>query len=133
MARRQAGAQDPHVFGDVTVSGADEVTQNWDAIKAAEREAGKGGGSPGSAFDGAPLGQPALSLAAQLRRRAERVRCRTSLAELSPARRSAIGAEPSWVARPRAAGLDPELEPARPPVPTATGCSPGRQKPVQPG
>ena len=29
----------PHVFGDVTVSGADEVTQNWDAIKAAERAA----------------------------------------------------------------------------------------------
>ena len=29
----------PHVFADVTVSGAYEVKQNWDAIKAAEREA----------------------------------------------------------------------------------------------
>ena len=60
----------PHVFGDVSVSGADEVKQNWDAIKAAEREA-KGGG-PASALDGVPFGQPALALAAQLQRRAER-------------------------------------------------------------
>jgi uncharacterized protein YabN with tetrapyrrole methylase and pyrophosphatase domain len=60
----------PHVFGDVSVSGADEVKQNWDAIKAAERQA-KGGG-PGSALDGVPFGQPALALAAQLQRRAER-------------------------------------------------------------
>jgi XTP/dITP diphosphohydrolase len=29
----------PHVFGDVPVSGADEVIQNWDTIKAAERAA----------------------------------------------------------------------------------------------
>ena len=102
----------PHVFGDVTVSGADEVTQNWDAIKAAEREAGKGGGSPGSAFDGVPLGQPALSLAAQLRRRAERAGVPDELAELSPgAAVSGIGAELfALVARARAAGLDPELE-----------------------
>ena len=101
----------PHVFGDVTVSGADEVTLNWDAIKAAEREAA-GGGSPGSAFDGVPLGQPALSLAAQLRRRAERAGVPDELAELSPgAAVSEIGAELfALVARARAAGLDPELE-----------------------
>ncbi len=100
----------PHVFGDVTVSGADEVTQNWDAIKAAEREAA-GGGSPGSAFDGVPLGQPALSLAAQLRRRAERAGVPDELAELSGAAVSEIGVELfALVARARAAGLDPELE-----------------------
>ena len=29
----------PHVFSDVAVSGADEVMQNWDTIKAAERAA----------------------------------------------------------------------------------------------
>ena len=29
----------PHVFGDVSVSGPDEVKQNWDTIKAAERAA----------------------------------------------------------------------------------------------
>ena len=34
----------PHVFGEVKVSGPDEVKQNWDAIKAAERAAAE---SPG--------------------------------------------------------------------------------------
>jgi XTP/dITP diphosphohydrolase len=71
----------PHVFGDMTVSGADEVKQNWDAIKAAERAA-KGGG-PGSALDGVPFGQPALALAAQLQRRAERAGVPPDLADLS--------------------------------------------------
>ena len=73
----------PHVFADVTVSGADEVKQNWDAIKAAEREA-KGGG-PGSALDGVPFGQPALALAAQLQRRAERAGAPPELADLDSA------------------------------------------------
>jgi XTP/dITP diphosphohydrolase len=106
----------PHVFGDVTVSGADEVTQNWDAIKAAERASA--GGSPASAFDGVPLGQPALSLAAQLMRRAERADVPDELSELPAGRAgrgdgtvSEIGAELfALVGRARAAGLDPELE-----------------------
>jgi XTP/dITP diphosphohydrolase len=127
----------PHVFGDVSVSGADEVKQNWDAIKAAERQA-KGGG-PGSALDGVPFGQPALALAAQLQRRAERAGVPAWLAAFDtpgedgagpahgaedapgPAGEAAAGpadAAPSeigaelfaLVARARAAGLDPELE-----------------------
>ncbi len=44
----------PHVFGDVTVSGAEEVKANWDAIKAAERQAASG--APGSALDGDAAG-----------------------------------------------------------------------------
>jgi len=107
----------PHVFADVTVSGADEVKQNWDAIKAAERAA-KGGG-PGSVLDGVPFGQPALALAAQLQRRAERAGVPPELAgrgsTADPADTgtppSEIGAELfALVARARAAGLDPELE-----------------------
>ena len=113
----------PHVFADVTVSGADEVKQNWDAIKAAERAA-KGGG-PGSVLDGVPFGQPALALAAQLQRRAERAGVPPELADLEPAAGPGgegdpaaaeaspgeIGAELfALVARARAAGLDPELE-----------------------
>jgi XTP/dITP diphosphohydrolase len=103
----------PHVFGDVSVSGADEVRQNWDAIKAAERAA-KGGG-PGSVLDGVPFGQPALALAAQLQRRAERAGVPAGLADLAGTDRDAaiteIGAELfALVARARAAGLDPELE-----------------------
>ena len=97
----------PHVFGDVTVSGADEVKQNWDAIKAAEREAKSG--APGSALDGVPFGQPALALAAQLQRRAERAGVPSELADLDGA--AGLGAELfALVARARAAGLDPELE-----------------------
>jgi XTP/dITP diphosphohydrolase len=103
----------PHVFGDVSVSGPDEVKQNWDAIKAAERAA-KGGG-PGSVLDGIPFGQPALALAAQLQRRAERAGVPAELADLpggdGNAPVSEIGAQLfALVARARAAGHDPELE-----------------------
>src|SRR4029079_11717087 len=54
----------PHVFGDVEVGDADEVNANWDKIKSAER------GDDASIFQGVPMAQPALSLAAQLQRRA---------------------------------------------------------------
>jgi XTP/dITP diphosphohydrolase len=80
----------PHVFGDVSVSGPDEVKQNWDAIKAAERAA-VGLGGPGSVLDGVPLSQPALSLAAQLLRRAERAGAPADLAE-APAGRAEVPA-----------------------------------------
>jgi XTP/dITP diphosphohydrolase len=112
----------PHVFGDVRVSGAEEVKRNWDAIKAAER-AGRGSALP-AALGSVPFGQPALALAAQLQRRAERAGVPAELADLpagQPADPAAdgqgrdgvseIGAELfSLVARARAAGLDPELE-----------------------
>jgi XTP/dITP diphosphohydrolase len=75
----------PHVFGDVSVGSADEVIRNWDDIKKAERaaklaaagaDAGSGPGVAGpagpSVLDGIVLGQPALSLAAQVLRRAGR-------------------------------------------------------------
>ena len=106
----------PHVFAEVAVSGADEVKQNWDTIKAAERAARHG--RPASALDGVPFGQPALALAAQLQRRAERAGVPTSLAMPSAdpsdgaeAQAEALGEELfALAARARAAGLDPELE-----------------------
>ncbi|MFB4296077.1 MazG family protein [Actinomadura sp. NTSP31] len=61
----------PHVFGDVSVSGADEVNANWEQIKAAERA--EKSGAEASALDGVAMGQPSLSLAAQLHRRAGRM------------------------------------------------------------
>jgi XTP/dITP diphosphohydrolase len=66
----------PHVFGSVRAESADEVNDNWEAIKAAERA------SQGreSALDGVPMGQPALSLVAQLLRRAGRAGAPDSLA-----------------------------------------------------
>ena len=56
----------PHVFGDVQVSGADEVVRNWEALKAAEyrRE---------SALDGVQRSLPALQWAWSLQRRAANV------------------------------------------------------------
>ncbi len=98
----------PHIFADVTVSGADEVKRNWDAIKAQERRAA--GGGPVSALDGIPMGQPALSLAAQLQRRGSsltRFACgsdpRVRAASLAPAALggSDRGARP-FSSRPRA-------------------------------
>jgi XTP/dITP diphosphohydrolase len=53
----------PHVFAGRAVDGADEVAANWDEIKATEKRRE-------SVTDGVPLGQPALALAAKLRRRA---------------------------------------------------------------
>jgi XTP/dITP diphosphohydrolase len=105
----------PHVFSDVAVAGADEVSANWETIKAAERaekaasRAALGGGSA-SALDGVALGQPALALAAQLQRRAERAGAPDALDGGAPGV-SVIGAELfALVARARQAGVDPELE-----------------------
>jgi XTP/dITP diphosphohydrolase len=102
----------PHVFGDVTVSGADDVTRNWDAIKAAERAERADGPGAASALDGVPFGQPALALAAQLQRRAERAGIPPDLAVAGgPGDGSRLGAELfELVAQAQAAGLDPELE-----------------------
>jgi XTP/dITP diphosphohydrolase len=55
----------PHVFADRTVSGAAEVEANWEEIKTAEKRRQ-------SVTDGVPLAQPALALAAKLRRRVEK-------------------------------------------------------------
>jgi XTP/dITP diphosphohydrolase len=114
----------PHVFADVSVSGADEVKRNWETIKAEERAAA--GGGLASALDGVPMSQPALSLAAQLQRRASAAGAPPRLADLSDAdpqadeqvaadlrtgQASPIGAELfALVGRARAAGVDPELE-----------------------
>ena len=100
----------PHVFGDVSVSGPDEVKQNWDAIKAAERAA-KGSG-PVSALDGIPMTQPALSLAAQLLRRAKRAGAPAELATADETDDvSELGQQLlALVASAQETGLDPELE-----------------------
>jgi XTP/dITP diphosphohydrolase len=110
----------PHVFGDVTVSGAEDVKRNWDAIKAEERESAAGG--PTSALDSVPFGQPALALAAQLQRRAERAGAPAELADEGGAHEGGahedgahdgadIGSELfALVARARTAGIDPESE-----------------------
>jgi XTP/dITP diphosphohydrolase len=119
----------PHVFGSTAVSSAADVNRNWEEIKKAERSqrsAAAGGGAP-SVLDGVPFGQPALSLAAQLQRRAEGAGMPgVSGGPADPARTGDSGkaGEPpatcdpaeigeelmQVVARARSAGLEPELE-----------------------
>ncbi|WP_101788149.1 MazG family protein [Nonomuraea indica] len=95
----------PHVFGSVRADSADEVSDNWEAIKAAERAAK---GERSSALDGVPLGQPALSLAAQLLRRAERAGAPESLASTVG---QGVGRELfDLVRRAQRAGVDAEAE-----------------------
>jgi XTP/dITP diphosphohydrolase len=95
----------PHVFADVSVSGADEVNENWEQIKAAERAAKS---DEHSIFDGVAMGQPALLLAAQLRRRAARAQ---APAQLSSGLGTELGDELfALVARAQEQGLDPEAE-----------------------
>lgn len=53
----------PHVFGDVEVSGADEVLVNWERIKAEEK-------GPQDIDDDIPAALPALARAAKVQRRA---------------------------------------------------------------
>jgi XTP/dITP diphosphohydrolase len=116
----------PHVFGSVSVSSAADVNANWEEIKKAERAAkalaagaASGDTAAPSALDGVPFGQPALSLAAQLQRRAHRagITVRSDdagledLGDSAGLTRERLGAElMALVARAREAGLDPELE-----------------------
>ena len=116
----------PHVFADVTVSGADEVHRNWDDIKKAEREEKKeraeragvpaDADGPPSALDGVPFGQPALALAGQLQRRAARAGVPDELARLEDdpgltGPGGDIGRELfRLVMKAREAGRDPEME-----------------------
>ena len=62
----------PHVFGDTDVASEAEVRENWEAMKAAEREA-KGKRLRTSVLDGVAQALPALVRAEKLQKRAARV------------------------------------------------------------
>lgn len=93
----------PHVFEGAP---ADDLEGSWEALKAAEK-------GRVSVTEGVPLGQPALSLAAKLQRRAARlgapVPAGTAVA-VGDGPETALGAE-LWdlVTRCTAAGVDPEV------------------------
>jgi tetrapyrrole methylase family protein/MazG family protein len=63
----------PHVWGDVEVSGAEQVHANWDQIKKQEKSQ-NGDSSPAakSVFDGVPEALPALAQASAYHQRAAR-------------------------------------------------------------
>ncbi|GAC1397433.1 MAG: nucleoside triphosphate pyrophosphohydrolase [Ktedonobacteraceae bacterium] len=63
----------PHIFGDVEVSGANQVVQNWEAIKREERiQAGKDVQRE-SILDGVPQASSALIIAQEYQKRAAKV------------------------------------------------------------
>jgi tetrapyrrole methylase family protein / MazG family protein len=112
----------PHVFGDVSVSGADAVVTNWEAIKAAER------GNPAtSTFDGIDKSLPALSYANELTKAAMKTgfawgdrdraatKVREELAEVLAATTAAEVADElgdllhASVVLARVSGVDPEV------------------------
>ena len=68
VMRQKLVRRHPHVFGDVDVSSAAEVKQNWDRIKEAES-----GESASSALDGVPGGLPALQRSSKVQNRAAKV------------------------------------------------------------
>lgn len=61
----------PHVFGDVKVSGVGNVLQNWERIKADERESN--GKAAKGLLDGLPAALPGLVQAQEMQNRAARV------------------------------------------------------------
>jgi tetrapyrrole methylase family protein/MazG family protein len=61
----------PHVFGDRTVSGSDEVVRNWEAIKDEEKMRA-GAAQDASVLDGVPRHLPALQRARKVQSRASR-------------------------------------------------------------
>jgi ATP diphosphatase len=61
----------PHVFGELQVSGSDEVAANWVKIKAEEKK--RRTGSPGSVLDGVPDAAPSLLRAERLTEKASQV------------------------------------------------------------
>jgi XTP/dITP diphosphohydrolase len=78
----------PHVFGDVKVASSDEVLENWEALKSAEK-------GRTSAVDGVPLGQPAITLVTKLLYRAEKNKLKlelpTTIAQPTEATPEAVG------------------------------------------
>jgi len=89
----------PHVFAGRAVSGVDEVLRNWDELKAEEK-------ARTSVTDGVPLGQPALTLAATLQRKAAKLGLPADLLEPPPG----LGGQLfTVVAEARARGEDPEV------------------------
>jgi XTP/dITP diphosphohydrolase len=57
--------RNPHVFGEVTVGSIEEIVDNWERIKRAEK-------ARDSVLDGVALSQPALALAAKVLQRVSR-------------------------------------------------------------
>ncbi|MBQ1013862.1 MazG family protein [Micromonospora sp. M51] len=96
--------RNPHVFAGAEVGTLEEITENWERIKRAEK-------ARSSVLDGVALSQPALALAAQILDRAARrgIEVPPPLPDAQPDAEARLGASLlATVAAAREAGLDPE-------------------------
>ncbi|MFV2087121.1 MazG family protein [Micromonospora sp. LOL_021] len=106
--------RNPHVFAGAQVDGIDDIVDNWERIKAAERAASgaaSGVGDRPSPMDGIVLAQPALSLADKVLQRVGRAGIDVPLPEpgAAPDPSTRLGANLlALVAQARAEGLDAE-------------------------
>ena len=63
----------PHVFGDVSVSGAEQVIRNWEEIKRQERASAGQDVNQESVLDRVPPGLPALTIAQEYQKRVAKI------------------------------------------------------------
>lgn len=113
--------RNPHVFAGAEVTGLEEITDNWERIKKAEK-------SRDSVLDGIALSQPALALAAKILQRVERAGLDVPLPagdELGPALLR-------LVAEARAVGADAEADVRRATLDYADEVRSAEQKIVGP-
>ena len=109
--------RNPHVFAGEEVGSIEEITENWERIKKAEK-------ARGSAMDGIALSQPALSLAAKVLKRAGQPAPKTETDEPTLAKAlldlvataSASGLDPEGVLRRAALAIADEVRAAEPPA-----------------
>jgi len=113
--------RNPHVFAGQSVADLEEITDNWERIKRAEK-------SRDSALDGIALSQPALALAAKILQRVERAGLRVPL----PDGLDLGGVLLRQVAEARAAGIDAEAALRRATLDFADDVRAAEQKNVGP-
>jgi tetrapyrrole methylase family protein/MazG family protein len=101
----------PHVFADTQVADSDEVTKNWESLKAEEKQRS-------SLFDDIPPTLPSLLMAYKVQKRAasrgftadaHKAASEVAAALQGPVDAGSLGDALFWlVASARAAGIDPE-------------------------
>ncbi|MGI5212131.1 nucleoside triphosphate pyrophosphohydrolase [Plantactinospora sp. CA-290183] len=120
--------RNPHVFAGAEVGSIEEITENWEQIKRAEKPRA-------SVLDGVALSQPALALAAKILHRVERSGLAVPPPEPSAASDASarLGTELlGTVARARAAGLDAEAALRRATLDYAATVRAAEEDPVPP-
>lgn len=96
----------PHVFGEVSVENSDEVRQNWDAIKRADREQK----SIADELRGVSAYLPSLMRAQKIQKKAQKAGCEINVMNTGATTEEELGRQLfELVAACTAKGVEPEL------------------------